>query len=53
MKIEVLSDIGIIHPDPEIRNGITVFIGNRAALQTLFDNCEGENRLHELMALPT
>lgn len=50
MEIEkVLCDRGIIHSDPEIMSGASVFLGSRVPLQTLFDYLEGEDGLEEFI----
>ena len=46
---EVLGKKGIIHSNPEIMSGISVFVGTRVPLQTFFDYLEGEEGLAEFI----
>ena len=45
--LDTLLDRRIVHSDPAIMSGISVFIGTRVPLQTLFDYLEGEEGLNE------
>ncbi len=40
---------GIIHSNPEIMSGVSVFVGTRVPLQTFFDYLEGEEGLAEFI----
>lgn len=44
-----LREQDIIHSDPEIMSGVTVFVGTRVPLQTFFDYLEGEAGLSEFL----
>ena len=46
---EVLEKKGIIHSNPEIMSGVSVFVGTRVPLQTFFDYLEGEEGLAEFI----
>lgn len=46
---ELLYNKGIIHSDPEIMSGASVFVGTRVPLQTFFDYLEGEEGLAEFI----
>ncbi len=46
---EVLEKNGIIHSNPEIISGVSVFVGTRVPLQTFFDYLEGEEGLAEFI----
>lgn len=46
---ELLHNKGIIHSDPEIMSGASVFVGTRVPLQTFFDYLEGEEGLAEFI----
>lgn len=45
----ILGDQLIIHSDPEIMSGTSVFVGTRVSLQTFFDYLEGEAGLAEFL----
>jgi uncharacterized protein (DUF433 family) len=50
MKIQqILDRQGIVHTDPEIMSGVSVFVGTRVPLQTFFDYLEGESGLTEFL----
>ncbi len=44
---ETLLELSIVHTDPDIMSGVSVFIGTRVPLQTLFDYLEDEDGLSE------
>jgi uncharacterized protein (DUF433 family) len=46
---QILLDRQIVHSDPDIMGGISVFVGTRVPLQTLFDYLEGEEGLNEFL----
>jgi uncharacterized protein (DUF433 family) len=46
---QILIDRHIVRIDPEIVGGVSVFIGTRVPLQTLFDYLEGEEGLNEFL----
>ncbi len=46
---QILTDRHIVHIDPDILVGVSVFIGTRVPLQTLFDYLEGEEGLNEFL----
>lgn len=46
---ELLYNKGIIHSDPEIMSGASVFVGTRVPLQTFLDYLEGEEGLAEFI----
>ncbi|AUC60553.1 hypothetical protein AA637_04985 [Cyanobacterium sp. HL-69] len=46
---QLLESQKIIHSDPEIMSGTTVFIGTRVPLQTLFDYMQEEGELIEFL----
>jgi uncharacterized protein (DUF433 family) len=46
---QILTDRHIVHIDPEIMGGVSVLIGTRVPLQTLFDYLEGEEGLNEFL----
>jgi uncharacterized protein (DUF433 family) len=45
----ILQNRQIIHSDPEIMNGVPVFVGTRVPLQTLFDYLDDEAGLSEFV----
>lgn len=50
MSIEkLLYNKGIIHSDPEIMSGVSVFVGTHVPLQTFFDYLEAEEALAEFI----
>ncbi len=50
MKIEeLLQTRGIVHRDPEIMSGVSVFVGTRVPLKTFFDYLEGESGFREFI----
>jgi uncharacterized protein (DUF433 family) len=50
MKIQqIIERQGIVHSDPEIMSGVSVFVGTRVPLQTFFDYLEGESGLAEFL----
>lgn len=46
---QILTNRHIVHIDPEIMGGVSVFVGTRVPLQTLFDYLEGEEGLNEFL----
>ena len=46
---QILTEKNIVHRDPDIMGGISVFVGTRVPLQTLFDYLEGEEGLNEFL----
>ena len=47
MKIEDLN--GVVHTDPEIMGGTTVFVGTRVPLQNLIDYLEGGESIEDFL----
>ena len=45
----ILIERHIIHSDLDIMGGVSVFIGTRVPLKTLFDYLEGEEGLNEFL----
>jgi uncharacterized protein (DUF433 family) len=43
------SDTPVVHSDPEIMGGTTVFVGTRVPLQTLIEYLEAGNPLGEFL----
>ena len=46
---QILTEKKIVHSDPDIMGGVSVFIGTRVPLNTLFDYLEGEEGLNEFL----
>jgi uncharacterized protein (DUF433 family) len=46
---QILTEKHIVHSDPDIMGGVSVFIGTRVPLQTLFDYLQGEEGLNEFV----
>lgn len=40
---------GVVHSDPEIGGGATVFVGTRAPVDTLFDDLEAGHGIDEFL----
>jgi len=48
-ELVMLSNSPVVHSDPEIMGGTTVFVGTRVPVQSLFDYLEAGDTLDEFL----